>query len=79
MSHRSLDDDTNCPADTLTRVTQWQRPAGQAFVIPLGLIQVRLLPAGENYINEPLTVAAQRSRKYLSPLLVRLARQTLAG
>jgi hypothetical protein len=26
--------------DTLSGVTQWDRPGGDAFVIPLGLIQV---------------------------------------
>lgn len=30
--------------DTLTGVTQWTRPGGNAFVIPLGLIQQTALP-----------------------------------
>jgi hypothetical protein len=30
--------------DTLTGVTQWTRPSGNAFVIPLGLIQQTALP-----------------------------------
>lgn len=30
--------------DTLTGITQWTRPSGNAFVIPLGLIQQTALP-----------------------------------
>lgn len=43
--------------DTLTGVTQWNRPDGDAFVIPLGLIQV----SGHLPHNQSLTRAAQRS------------------
>jgi hypothetical protein len=35
--------------DTLTGVTQWTRPTGNAFVIPLGLIQVSVPFAPTGY------------------------------
>lgn len=60
-------------ADTLTSTTQWQRPEGDAFVIPLGLIQVRR--SSGRLIK--LTFTAQRTPK--SPHQLIFARKAING